>query len=165
VHDARDYVRAQPEELEAVRNPSRPLAQYKLDGVTMNMVVARWETNGVREIWQARMDQGFHAEWNDYPLLPELFYVTEGRVKFTVYGEEYVAYEDCLVKIPRYAPHSLVAETDAAMYDLGGLSVWELFLHDYTALLKNDPEKAKDPETLKKLKASYQVYIKSIGKR
>ncbi|MDR0858370.1 MAG: cupin domain-containing protein [Oscillospiraceae bacterium] len=156
IHDAKNYVRAEASEIPAVRNPERPLAQYKFDGVTLNQVVGRWETYGVREIWQAKLEKGFSAQWVDFPLLPELFYVTSGKVKFTVYGEEYTAFEDCLVKIPKFAPHSIIAETDAAMYDLGGLSMWELFLADYTA-------GTHTPEDVKSLKDKYKIQIKSFG--
>ena len=158
-----DYKKVPPESISAVRNPSRPLKEFKLDGVTMKMIVGRWECGGVREIWRAEMKKGFHAEWVDFPTLPELFYVTEGTVKFKVYGEEYTAFPDCLVKIPKLAPHSLIAETDAAMYDLAGLTCWYGFLHDLSAIKKSDPGKAKDPEFLKELRAATDCMIKSIG--
>ncbi|NLO47362.1 MAG: cupin domain-containing protein [Clostridiales bacterium] len=163
IHEVVDVERVAPEEINAVRNPNRPLAQFKLNGVTLNMVVGRWETNGVREIWQARMDKGFHAEWNDFQKNPELYYVTEGEVKFTVYGKEFIAHEDCLVKIPKLAPHSVVALSDSAMYDLGGLTMWYLFLTDYTALIKNKSEKLGDAAFMKELKAKYGCEIKSFG--
>jgi quercetin dioxygenase-like cupin family protein len=163
VHEALEYERVKPEEINAVRNPKRPLARFELDGVTLNMVVGRWETNGIRETWQARMDKGFHVQWNDFPIRPELYYVTEGEVKFTVYGEEYTAHEDCLVKIPKFAPHSMVALSDAAMYDLGGLTLWYLLLHDYSALLQQKSEKLNNTAYVKELKEKYRCDIKSIG--
>jgi len=160
VHDASSYVRCDPSEIDAVRNPNRPLAKFEFNGVTLGMVVARWETWGVREIWHAAMSKGFHAEWDEFPLLPELFYVTSGEVEFTVYGEKYTAYEDCLVKIPKFAPHSLVAKTDATMYDIGGLSSWYLFLHDFTDLKRTGK---LDASALADLKRKYSVYVKSCG--
>jgi mannose-6-phosphate isomerase-like protein (cupin superfamily) len=163
VHEGTEYQRVKPEEIPAARNPNRPLAQFKLDGVTLNMVVGRWETNGVREIWQAKMDKGFHAEWIAFPTQPELFYVTQGEVKFTVYGKEYIAHQDCLVKIPKFAPHSIVALTDAAMYDLGGLTMWYLFLYDYTTLLQKKSDQLNDAAYIKDLKARYRCEIKSFG--
>ncbi|MDR0819468.1 MAG: cupin domain-containing protein [Oscillospiraceae bacterium] len=156
--------KVEPEQISAVRNPSRPLKQFKFDGVTLKMMVGRWETNGVREIWRAEMEKGFHAEWLDFPTNPELFYVTEGNVKFKVYDEEFTAYPDCLVKIPKLAPHSIVAESNAAMYDLAGLTCWYDFLHDYDALHTNSPERAKDAEVIKALKAKTGCFIKSFGK-
>ncbi len=160
IHDASNSVRVRPEEIDAVRNPSRPLAEFALEGVTMRMVVGRWETNGVREIWQAEMKEGFHAEWNDFPVNPELFYITEGEVEFTVYGRKYIAREDCLVKIPKFAPRSMTALTDAKMYDLGGLTMWYLLLLDYSSL---DAAKRSDKEAVGRLKAQYGCGIKSAG--
>ena len=163
VREKTNYVKVAPEKINAVRNPSRPLKEFKYDGVTMKMMVGRWECGGVREIWRAEMKKGFHAQWDDFPIVPELFYVTEGEVKFKVYEEEFTAHTDCLVKIPRLAPRSLTALSDAAMYDIGGLPCWYGFIHDYTSMLELDPQRAKDPDVIKKLKDKTNVYIKSIG--
>jgi hypothetical protein len=159
VHDASNSARVKPEEIDAVRNPSRPLAKFELEGLVMRMVVGRWETNGIRELWQAEMKEGFHAEWSEYPANPELFYITEGEVEFTVYGSKYVAHQDCLVKIPKFAPRSMTALSDAKMYDLGGLTMWYLLLLDYSAL---DTAKRSDKEAVARLKAQYGCCIKSI---
>ena len=159
-----NYVKVAPEKIAAVRNPSRPIKEFKFNGVTMKLMVGRWECGGVREIWRAEMEKGFHAEWDDFPVNPELFYVTEGKVKFKVYEEEFTAYPECLVKIPKLAPRSIVAETDAAMYDIGGLPYWYGFIADYSAMLQVAPERAKDPEVIKALKEKTNCWIKSIGK-
>jgi hypothetical protein len=45
------------------------------------------------------------------------------------------------------------------MYDLGGLTMWYLFLLDYTSL---KPEQRADAEQVRKLKAQYGCDIKAI---
>ena len=155
--------RVEPEAIPAVRNPARPLNRFDFDGVVMKQMVGRWECNGVREIWRAEMTKGFYAEWDETPDYPELFYVTEGRIKFKVYDEEFIAYEDCLVRIPKYAPRYLEAETDAAMYDILGLPSWYEFLHDYTGMMQNNPDRAKDEAVMRRLKTATKCAIKSIG--
>ena len=158
-----NYEKVSPEQINAVRNPSRPMKQFNFDGVTLKMMVGRWECGGVREIWRVEMDKGFHAEWDDYPAIDDLFYVTDGTVKFKVYDKEYTAYTDCLVKIPKLAPRSIIAESDAAMYDIGGLAQWYAFMRDYTAMLENAPDRAKDPDVIKALKKRTNFYVKSYG--
>jgi mannose-6-phosphate isomerase-like protein (cupin superfamily) len=122
-----DFAEAPVGEVPAVRNPDRPMAEFKLDGVTMKMITGRWEIGGVKELWRAEMEKGFCAEWDEFPATTELYYVVEGQVRFKVYDEEFIAGPDNLVKIPKYAPHSLVSLTRSAMYDIGGTTRWFAF--------------------------------------
>jgi mannose-6-phosphate isomerase-like protein (cupin superfamily) len=158
-----DFVEVPVGEVPAVRNPDKPMAQFKLDGVTMKMLTARWENGGINELWRAEMAPGFHAEWDDFPTTPELFYVVEGQVRFKIYDDEFVAGPDSLVKIPKYAPHSIKALSSSAMYDLGGTTRWYAFLQDRASILKYDPDRAKKPETMSALKAKFGCQIKSFG--
>ncbi|MCL1804660.1 MAG: hypothetical protein FWG28_01455 [Clostridiales bacterium] len=155
-------VEAQAEEVRAVRNIARPLDQFKLDGVVMKMITARWENGGVNEMWAAEMEPGFRAEWVEYPTENEMYYVTAGEIKFKVYDEEFTAYPECVVKIPIFASHSIEAVKSSVMYDIGGLTRWHALLQDRSAII-NDPARAKDGELMKKLKAKYGCQIESYG--
>jgi mannose-6-phosphate isomerase-like protein (cupin superfamily) len=158
-----EWVEVPPEQVPTIRNIKRPLASFKLAGVTMKMLIARWENFGVNEMWAAEMEPGFHAEWVEYPINTEMYYVKEGEVKFKVYDEEFIAYSECVVKIPKFASHSIRAQTKAVMYDTGGLTQWFSFLQDRASILKYDNERAKKPETMAELKAKFGCQIKSIG--
>jgi mannose-6-phosphate isomerase-like protein (cupin superfamily) len=158
-----DFVETPVTEVSAIRNPDRPMARFDLDGVTLKMLTARWENGGVNELWRAELDKGFHAEWDAFPETPELYYVVEGAIKFKVYDEEFTAGPDSIVKIPKYAPHSIVALEKSALYDLGGTTQWFALLQDRASILKFDPERAKDPATKAALKEKFGCQIKSFG--
>lgn len=157
------YEEAPPEQVPAVRNINRPMMEFNLDGVTMKMITARWENGGICEMWAAEMEPGFHAEWVDMPAETEMYYVTKGRVKFTVYDEEFEATPECVVKIPKFAAHSLVALENSVVYDVAGTTRWQAFFQDRASILQYDPERAKKPETMEELKAKFGCQIKSCG--
>jgi mannose-6-phosphate isomerase-like protein (cupin superfamily) len=150
------------EQVSAVRHIDRPLIQFKLDGVTMKMITARWENGGVNEMWAAEMEPGFRAEWVEYPAENEMYYITEGEIEFKVYDEVFTAYPECFVKIPLYASHRIRAVKKSVMYDIGGLTRWQALLQDRSGIL-NDPKRAKAPEVMDELKAKYGCQIKSCG--
>lgn len=158
-----DFSEAPASEVPAVRNPSRPMAEFKLNGVTMKMITGRWENGGIKELWRADMEKGFFAEWVDFPATTELYYVVEGQIKFKVYDDEFTVGPDSLVKIPKYAPHSFVVLEKSAMYDIGGTTRWYALLQDRASILKYDPDRAKKPETMAELKAKFGCQIKAIG--
>jgi hypothetical protein len=97
-----DCVEVPAEEVPSVKDPMNPMATFEFDGAVMKMITARWENGGKKEIWLAEMEPGFYAEWDDYPVIQDLFYVTEGKIMFKVYDTEFIAEKDCLVKIPKY---------------------------------------------------------------
>ena len=150
------------EQVSAVRHISRPLQTFCLDGVTMKMITARWENGGVNEMWAAEMEPGFCAEWTEFPTENEMYYVTEGEIRFKVYDEEFTAYPECFVKIPMYATRSIRAVKKSVMYDIGGLTRWQAFLSDRAAIL-NDPSRADNKELIENIKLKYGCQIKSIS--
>ena len=158
-----DFKEIPVEQMSAVRNIERPMAAYELEGVTMKMLTARWENNGVCELWAAEMKAGFKAEWVEFPNEMEMYYVTAGEVKFKVFDDEFIAYPECVVKIPKFASHSITALTDSVMYDIGGQTRWQALLQDRASILKFDPERAAKPETMEELKTKFKCQIKSFG--
>ena len=157
---AYNFKEVSPEECSCIRHRERPMAQFELDGCTAKMITARWENSGLCEMWCFEMKPGFFAESYKYPKITDLYYVTEGEVKFKVYDEEFVAKTEHLVKIPRYAPRRFEALTDAVMYDVGGMPMWHSYFLDRASILGLDPERAKDPETWDKLRNKYDIHYK-----
>ena len=147
----------------SVKNPNRPKAVYKFDGVTVKIIVPRWEDWGVCECICAEMEPGFTAKWVKYPRSRELYYVRNGKVKFTIFDKEYIATKACLVNIPQNAPHSLVALEKSEVYQVHANTHWFSFLQDYESIKQLFPERLEDPETLKTLKEKYECDIESIG--
>jgi quercetin dioxygenase-like cupin family protein len=146
-----------------VKNPKRPYAEYKFEGLTMKVLTTRWENAGVNEMVCAEMEKGFTAEWNRYPLQRELYYVRSGCVRFTVYGTDYTAMGGCVVNIPKFAPHSLAALEKSEVYDMGGKTLWFSFLQDYESIRTYAPERLDKPEEIEALKKKFGCEIKSIG--
>ena len=158
-----EYEHVPVEDVRAVRRPERPLAKFVLDGVVAKMMVARWELGGLREVWRFEMEEGFHAESVDFPAFRQLYYVTGGEVLFKVCEDEFVAGPECMVDVPRLLPHSIKAKSNAVMYDVGGMSCWYNFLHDYTAAMKHAPEKLSDKEYIAGLKKRDNIHVRSFG--
>ncbi len=158
-----NYKEAPAEECLAIKNPDRPWAEYKFDGVTMKVIVERWENGGVKELCCAVMEPGFTAEWVKYPTLREEYYVRKGKVKFNIMGEEFIADDECVVNVPKFAPHSIEVLEKTEMYELGGQTQWSLFLQNYDSIKAFDPERLNDAEAMAALKKKFDVNIKSIG--
>ena len=153
------------EQVPEVRTPDNPLCVYRLEGVTLKQVTGRWENNGVTELWKAEMEDGFTVEYSDDNPNVDMFYVTEGNVRFTVAGETFTATHDCIVKIPGYAPRTFTAQGKAVMYDLAGLTHWLDLLEDCVSIKKHSPERWSDKEAMDALKAKYNCYVSWFGVR
>lgn len=151
------------EQCMAIKNPARPHAAYEFPGLSFRVVVERWENGGTKELCCAIAEPGFTAEWVKYPPLRELFYVRKGKVKFTIMGEEVIADDECVVNVPKFAPHSLEVLEQAEIYELGGQSMWSLFLQNYSSIRCFDPERFAKPETVEALKQKFNIPVARIG--
>ena len=158
------YVDVPKEQCAAVRHVDRPLAAYEFDGVSMRVIVERWENGGTKEMVCAVCEPGFTAQWVKYPPLRELLYLRKGKIKFTVLGREFVADDECVVDIPRFAPHSMEVLEPSELYDMGGQSWWSMFLQSVQSIRANAPER-DTPETIEALKKKYDIPILSIGRK
>ena len=159
-----DYEEVPAEQMRAVKHPDRPEAVFELDGIKMKLLLPRRELGGVREMWRFEVEKGYRAESVEFPENRQLFYLVEGELECKVCEDSFVADKECLIDIPRHYKHSLKAKTDVVMYDVGGLSGWYNFLHDYTAVKKNSPEKFNDEKYIANLKKKNKIVIKSFGK-
>jgi len=162
--DPINYRRVPWQEMDSVRHISRPLAEEHFDGVTMKMLIARWEAGGVKEIWAAEMEKGFCAFSNTYPLKTEMLYVTSGEVKFTVYDDTFVARRECIVKLPKYGEYRIEALTDATVYDVSGQSEWFNYFVERKSICAADPTQTADSEKMKQLKFQHSIEIRRIGR-
>ncbi len=153
---------AEKEQCSAVKHVDRPHAAYEFPGVSMRVVVERWENGGTKELDCAVMEPGFTAKWVQYPTIKELFYIRSGKVKFNIMGQEFIADDECVVVAPRYAPRSIEVLEKTQMFELGGQSYWSLFLQSYASIQHYDPARLT-PETLDALKKRFDIQIESIG--
>lgn len=150
-----------PEEMGAVRNPSRPLAAFQFPGAVVKVIVPRWENAGVTECCMAELQKGAKLRWG-YHRYREQYYVRKGSVKLTLFGEEYIAKKSCIINVPMLAPFTIQALEDAEIYDMGGQTKWFAFLLDYESVRTYDPERIAKPEEVQKLKDKFGIPLTSI---
>ena len=153
-------VRVDKSEVPEVRSPDRPLRVFELEGVTMKQYTGRWENNGLTELWKAEMEDGFTVEYYDDNPNTDMFYIIEGDVRFKVAGEEFTATNDCIVKIPGYAPRSFTAQGKAVMFDLAGLTHWLTCWR--TALHQNKQSRAPTTDAMA-AERKYNCRVASFG--
>ncbi len=156
------YKEAPAEECLAVKNVNRPHAAYEFPGVSMRVIIERWENGGTKEMVCAVAEPGFTAEWIKYPPLRELLYVRKGKVKFNVMGKEFIADDECVVDIPRFAPHSIEVLEHSEIYDMGGQSYWSLFFQNLESIRVKSPDRYNE-ENIENLKKKFDIQIKCIG--
>ena len=147
------------ETVNAVKNPDRPLARFSFPGLTVKILVPRWENGGVTELALGEMKAGKTLSWGFHPCR-EQYYVRSGRVKLTLFGEERIAGKGCVINVPMLAPFTLEALEDAAVYDVGGQTEWFNFLLDYDSLRTYSPERL--PEALPALMERDGVAIEGL---
>lgn len=151
-------------EILEIRQPEFAFATFTFDGVTMRQKIGRWETNGMYEVWEFNMDDGYFTRFDNPSPKASIYYITEGNVRFKVFNKEFLAPKDSIVHIPPYAIHSYQSEGASVMFDAYGSAL----LHDYVSDLKSyetyEPEKLKDKGFVDSLKKKYNCYITESGR-
>lgn len=155
--------RVEKSELYEVRNANHYLNRYDFEGVTMKQMTARWEQNGVLEMWRLEMGNSFAVQYQPVVPNPDLFYITEGEVEFTVGGETFTAHQDCLVKIPSFVPRSFISRGKSVMYDIGGITHWLDVIEDWQSLKFNNSEKYQDKAYVQEVLHRHDCYVQSFG--
>ena len=155
--------RVDKSEVREVRSIDKWLHRYDLDGVCMKQIIARWENNGVSEMWRFEMDDGFSVEYRDIVPCCDLFYITEGEVEFSVGDQQFTAYHDCLVKIPAFIPRAFRSSGNSVMYDIGGTTHWLDVVEDYLSVKRDAPEKLDDKSFMDELLDRHECYVKSFS--
>ncbi|MEA5015574.1 MAG: hypothetical protein VB099_13545 [Candidatus Limiplasma sp.] len=136
------------------------LATFTFGNVVMRQKVGRWETRGVKEVWQILMPKGVQVEWGDPYGSSEVYLVNKGSIRWKVLDEEFVAGHDCFVKIPPYAKHSFeVLEDDTELIDFGCTALMNDMLEDYNSIMHHDPSRLADPADLKAFLRKYNCFV------
>lgn len=152
-------VDVEKETMHEVRTPDFAFSEYKGNGYELKLKVGKWETNGVKEIWQAKLLKGVNVKF-EYPHKNwELYYITKGSVQFTILDETFVAGPDCLVHIPPFHKHSWKVLEDTELFDYGGEMDLMALMEDYDSIKKYKPEKLKDKEFMTSFLRKYSCYV------
>ena len=156
------------EQIQQLRPAGTCLRSHSFDGIDLRLKVARYETEGVKEIWDLHMMPGFYCKWDDF--LPEfrLFYVKSGKVRCSVKTSStetlvFDAMEENIVAIPPYTPFEFEVIEEARMFDMDCAARLQDLCEEIGSLLQSDPGKAEDKAALLPLFKEYGFNCTDVG--
>ena len=159
-----------PEQVHQLRMAGVGLRDHEFEGVKMQLKVARYETEGVKEIWDLHMQPGFYCDWDDF--LPEyrLFYVKSGKVhcKVKVTSTETLEFDavgENLITIPPYTPFGFEVTEEARMYDMDCSALMQDLCEEFELLKQEHPEKAADKQEFLSLCKTFNFNCTDVGYR
>ena len=161
-----------PESPPALVTQLRPsgmgIREYEFDGIKMHLKVARYETEGVKEVWELFMKPGFYCDWDNF--LPEyrVFYVTQGKLRCTVKTAvdeklEFIAEKDNIVFIPPYNPFKFEVVEEARVYDMDCPARLQDLCEEIAEFKAANPGKANDKAAVMALFAEYGMNCTDVG--
>jgi mannose-6-phosphate isomerase-like protein (cupin superfamily) len=146
------------------------LREHEFPGVKLQLKIAKYETEGVKEVWDLFLKPGFYCEWDAF--LPEyrFFWVREGRIRCAVKTSatetvEFEAAKDCLVSVPPYNPFRFEVLEDTRMYDLDCPSRLQDFCEELVSLRHTDSAKLNDKAALLALGKEFAFHATDFGYR
>ena len=112
-----------PEEVTQYRPAGYGIREHEYEGIKMQLKIAKYETEGVKEVWDLFMKPGFYCEWNGFEPEYRVFYVTGGKLHCKVKTSatetlEFDAVNENIIFIPPYTPFSFEVVEEAHVYDM-----------------------------------------------
>jgi len=157
-----------PDQVQQLRPAGSCLREHEFEGIKLCLKVARYETEGVKEIWDLHMKPGFFCKWDDF--LPEhrMFYVKSGKIRCYVQTTntdvlEFDAVEENIILIPPYTPFWFEIVEEARMFDMDCSAHLQDLCEEIGTLLNNDPEKANDKAAIMSLCKKYFLNCTDFG--
>ena len=158
------------EQVQQLRPAGFSLREHNYEGIKMHLKIAKYETAGVKEVWELFMKPGFYCEWDSF--LPEyrVFYVTGGKLRCWVRTSatetlEFEAEKENIIFIPPYNPFGFEVVEDAQMYDMDcGARLQDLCEEIEAYAAANDGNFPGKDTLLEKAKA-FDCYITDAGNR
>ena len=133
------------------------ICTHELPGMTLRLTVGRYETHGVKEVWEASLKKGVRVAFTEPRVEQRLFWVREGHVSFTVGKDTFVAGPNMLVYAPPYHPCSFEAVEDANIVDLDCPFFLQDFLEELERMGASEPEKLCDGDAVSELMERFKV--------
>ena len=130
-----------------------------------HLKVGRWETDGVKEIWEIAPRNGLRVDWQIPHPDTDLFLVTSGAVRVQADGDhDFVAREHEIINIPPFYKHSItVLEDDTRLlaYNVQShlLHILQQFKYDGV----HDPEKLKDQAYVESVLRGFNCWVTDIS--
>ena len=157
-----------PEQVQQLRASDSCLREHEFEGIKMYLKVARYETEGVKEIWDLHMKPGFFCKWDDF--LPEyrLFYVKSGMIRCSVRTSnteilEFDAVGENIIRIPPYTPFFFEVIEEAKMYDMDCSAKLQDLCEEIETLCFSEPEKKNDKTEILSLCKKFGLNCTDFG--
>ena len=154
-----------PGEIPSIRQYDYALADFSYEGITLKLKVGRWETGGLKEVWQLRLSSGFKFSWGVTHPFPLLYDVYSGSVRVSPEGmEPFTAKARDLLHIPKFLSGSVEALEDTVLLDMGCQGFLTRFMDELNVHKVKEPRKLKDKSFIREImrKNDYHVLFESL---
>ena len=147
-------------EIPTLRPYDYALSEYAFEGITLKLKVGRWETAGVREVWQLRLAPGYSISWDELHPFTHLYDVFSGSVRVTLEGmEPFVAKARDLLHIPKLLSGKVEALENTVLLDVGCQGFLTRFMDELNVIKTKEPTKLKDDALIRKLMAKNDYHV------
>ena len=157
-----------PEQVQQLRRAGVGIREHEFDGVKLHLKVARYETEGTKEVWELFMKPGFYCDWDNF--LPEyrVFYVTSGRLRCAVRTSasetlEFDAVGENIVVIPPYNPFRFDVLEDTRMYDMDCPARLQDLCEELESLAYGNPGGLSDKSAILALCKTFGLNCTDVG--
>jgi len=147
-------------EIPALRTFDSELASYSFEGITLKLKVGRWETRGVKEVWQLHLASGYSLSWNERHPFTHLYDVFNGSVRVTLEGmDPFTANARDLLHIPRWLSGKIEALEETVLLDVGCQGFLTRFMDNINTVKANEPAKLKDKAYVKEIMMNNDYHV------
>ncbi len=147
-------------EVSEIRPFEFSLADYAFNGFHLKLKVGRWETNGVKEVWQFIMEKNCRLEWEPTCIFDQLYDVFSGSVEVRLDGmEPFVARERDLLHIPKFLAGSITAREDTVLFDCGCQGFLLRLMDELNFYSAQQPEKLADDHFMHQLMKKHNCHV------
>ncbi|NLT40115.1 MAG: cupin domain-containing protein [Clostridiales bacterium] len=151
-----------------LRRAGKGIREHEYEGIKLHLKIAKYETFGVKEVWDLFLKPGFYCEWDNF--LPEyrMFYVTKGKIHCSVKTSatetmEFDAVEENIVFIPPYTPFKFETVEDTQMYDLDCPSRLQDLCEELNSYKEANPDKPMEKSDLLALCKRFAFNCTDVG--
>ena len=156
------------EQVQQLRPEGFGLRIHEFEGLKMHLKIAKYETEGVNEVWELYMKPGFYCQWDCF--LPEyrFFYVTGGKIHCWVRVSatetlEFDAVKDNIINIPPYTPFGFKVTEEAQMYDMDCGARLQDLCEELTAIRANKNNSMPDKDAFLAKCKEFDFNITDVG--
>ena len=156
------------DQVQQLRTPDYGLREHNFDGIKMLLKIAKYETEGVKEVWDLLMKPGFFCEWDNFVPEYRVFYVTGGKLRCWVRLSatetlEFFAEKENIIFIPPYTPFGFEVVEEARMYDMDCGARLQDLCEEIEAFCHNNGNTFPDKQWLLDMSKAFDFNITDVG--